>query len=160
MPDETTRAVRYSSERRKDEDIQANHAEAAEICSEHERGTHHLYMSGMQASLSPSRIHRQALAGVSCALTPTTSLVPGGSTIAECIVAVDHLTDDAVQAEDEVTAIDLVLEEQGLEISSETRDASMTEYERREPRRHTSPEGGPSHSQVMPSRHDSHACCA
>jgi hypothetical protein len=65
--------------------------------------------------------------------------------MAECIVAVDHLTYDAVQAEDEVTAIDLVLEEQGLEISSETRDASMTEYERREPRRHTSPEGGPSH---------------
>jgi hypothetical protein len=61
--------------------------------------------------------------------------------MAECIVAVDHLTDDAVQAEDEVTAIDLVIEEQGLEISSETRDASMTEYERRELRRHTSPEG-------------------
>jgi hypothetical protein len=64
----------------------------------------------------------------------------------EFIVAVDHLTYDAVQAEDEVTAIDLVLlGEQELEISSVTRDASMTGYERRKPRRHTSPEGGPSH---------------
>jgi hypothetical protein len=54
--------------------------------------------------------------------------------MAEFIVAVDHITYDAVQAEDEVTAIDFVLEDQGLEISSETRDASSTEYERREPR--------------------------
>jgi hypothetical protein len=42
----------------------------------------------------------------------------------------------AAQTEDEVTAIDLVLEDQGLEIGSETRDASISEYERSEPRRH------------------------
>ena len=47
----------------------------------------------------------------------------------EFMVAIDHITYYAVQAEDEVTAIDLVLEGQGLEISSETRDASITEYE-------------------------------
>ena len=47
----------------------------------------------------------------------------------EFIVAVDHITYYAVQAEDEVTAIDLVLEGQGLDIASETRDASITEYE-------------------------------
>jgi hypothetical protein len=124
-------------ERRKDEYIEENHPEAAEICSEHERGTYHLHVSGVQASLSPSRTNRKALTGVSCALTPTTSLVPGGSTMAEFIVAVDHITYYAVQAEDEVTAIDLVLEDQGLEISSETRDAYITEYERSEPRRRT-----------------------
>jgi hypothetical protein len=55
--------------------------------------------------------------------------------MAEFIVAVDHITYYAVQAEDEVTAIDLVLEDQGFEISSETRDASITEYERSTPRR-------------------------
>ena len=36
----------------------------------------------------------------------------------EFILAIDHTTYYAVQAEDEVTAIDLVLEEQGREISS------------------------------------------
>jgi hypothetical protein len=35
-----------------------------------------------------------------------------------------------VQAEDEVTAIDLVLAGEGEEISSETRDAYITEYQR------------------------------
>ena len=53
----------------------------------------------------------------------------------EFIVAIDHITYYAVQAEDEVIAIDLVLEDQGLEISSETRDAYITEYERSNPRR-------------------------
>jgi hypothetical protein len=43
--------------------------------------------------------------------------------MAEFIVAIDHITYYAVQAEDEVTAIDLVLEGEGEEISSETRDA-------------------------------------
>ena len=33
--------------------------------------------------------------------------------MAEFIVAIDHITYYAVQAEDEVTAIDLVLEDQG-----------------------------------------------
>jgi len=47
----------------------------------------------------------------------------------EFIVAIDHITYYAVRAEDEVTAIDLVLEGQGLEISSETRDASISEYQ-------------------------------
>ena len=56
--------------------------------------------------------------------------------MAEFIVAVDHITYYAVQAEDEVTAIDLVLEGQGLEISSETRDASITEYESSHAPRH------------------------
>ena len=52
----------------------------------------------------------------------------------EFIVAIDHITYYAVQAEDEVTAIDLVLEGEGEEISSETRDAYITENKRREPR--------------------------
>jgi hypothetical protein len=56
--------------------------------------------------------------------------------MAEFIVAVDHITYYAVQAEDEITAIDLVLEDQGLEISSETCDASITEYESSHARRH------------------------
>jgi hypothetical protein len=47
----------------------------------------------------------------------------------EFIVAIDHISYYAVQAEDEVTAIDLVLEGQGEEISSETRDAYITEYQ-------------------------------
>jgi hypothetical protein len=55
--------------------------------------------------------------------------------MAEFIVAIDHITYYAVQAEDEVTAIDLVLENQGLEIASETRDAYITDYERSTPRR-------------------------
>jgi hypothetical protein len=56
--------------------------------------------------------------------------------MAEFIVAIDQITYYAVQAEDEVTAIDLVLEDQGREISSETRDAYITEYEISTPRRH------------------------
>jgi hypothetical protein len=56
--------------------------------------------------------------------------------MAEFIVAIDHITYYAVQAEDEVTAIDLVLEGDGLEISSETRDASISEYESCHARRH------------------------
>jgi hypothetical protein len=55
--------------------------------------------------------------------------------MAQFIVAIDHITYYAVQAEDEVTAIDLVLEGDGLEISSETRDAYITEYESSHPRR-------------------------
>ena len=47
----------------------------------------------------------------------------------EFIVAIDHITYYAVQAEDEVTAIDLALEGQGLEIDSETRDAYISEYQ-------------------------------
>jgi hypothetical protein len=47
--------------------------------------------------------------------------------MAECIVAIDHITSYAVQAEDEVTAIDLVLEGEGLAIASETRNAYITE---------------------------------
>jgi hypothetical protein len=54
----------------------------------------------------------------------------------EFMVAIDHITYYAVQAEDEVTAIDLVLEGQGLEISSETRDACITEYKSSDPRQH------------------------
>jgi hypothetical protein len=47
----------------------------------------------------------------------------------EFMVAIDHITYYAVQAEDEVTAIDLVLEGEGLEISSETRDAYIADYQ-------------------------------
>jgi hypothetical protein len=54
----------------------------------------------------------------------------------EFIVAIDHMTYDAVQAEDEVTAIDLALEGQGLETDFETRDASINASERIDPRRH------------------------
>jgi hypothetical protein len=49
--------------------------------------------------------------------------------MAEFIVAVDHITYYAVQAEDEMSAIELVLEGEGDEISSETRDAYTTEYQ-------------------------------
>jgi hypothetical protein len=52
----------------------------------------------------------------------------------EFIVAIDHITYYAVQAEDEVTAIDLALEGQGLEIDSETRDAYISACQRRAPR--------------------------
>jgi hypothetical protein len=47
----------------------------------------------------------------------------------EFMVAIDHITYYAVQAKDEVSAIDLVLEGEGEEISSETRDAYITEYQ-------------------------------
>jgi hypothetical protein len=56
--------------------------------------------------------------------------------MAEFIVAIDQITYYAVQAEDEITAIDLVLEGEGEEIAAETRDAYLTEYERSTPRRH------------------------
>jgi len=54
----------------------------------------------------------------------------------EFIVAIDHIPYDAVQAADEVTAIDLVLEGQGLEISSETHDAYISEYQSSDLGRH------------------------
>jgi hypothetical protein len=60
----------------------------------------------------------------------------GGFTMPEFMVAVDQITYYAVQAADEVTAIDLVLEGQGLEIASETRDVYISEYESSAPRRH------------------------
>ena len=47
----------------------------------------------------------------------------------EFMVAIDHITYYVVQAENEVTAIDLVLEGEGAEIASETRDAYITEYQ-------------------------------
>ena len=53
----------------------------------------------------------------------------------EFIVAIDHITYYAIEAEDEVTAIDLVLEGQGEEVSSDTRDAYITEYQSSDPRR-------------------------
>jgi hypothetical protein len=54
----------------------------------------------------------------------------------EFMVAIDHVTYYAVRAKDEVTAIDLVLEGEGEEISSETRDAYISEYESTDPRQH------------------------
>jgi hypothetical protein len=59
----------------------------------------------------------------------------------EFIVAIDHTTYHAVRAEDRVTAIDLVLEGEGLEISSETRDAYITEYQSSAPLRRCRPQG-------------------
>ena len=47
----------------------------------------------------------------------------------EFVVAIDQITYYAVQAEDEVTAIDLVLEGEGQVIASETRDAYISQYE-------------------------------
>jgi hypothetical protein len=54
--------------------------------------------------------------------------------MAECSVAIDQITDDAVHAKDEITATDLVLEGEGLDMASETHDASVTAYERSKPR--------------------------
>jgi hypothetical protein len=45
----------------------------------------------------------------------------------EFIVAIDHITYYTVRAADEVTAIDRVLEGEGREISSETRDAYIAD---------------------------------
>ena len=53
----------------------------------------------------------------------------------EFLVAIDHLSYYAVQAEDEVTAIDLALEGQGLEIDSETRDVYISDDQSLELRR-------------------------
>jgi hypothetical protein len=47
----------------------------------------------------------------------------------EFIVAIDRITYYAVQAEDEVTAIDLALEGQGEEVAADTRDAYISEYQ-------------------------------
>jgi len=47
--------------------------------------------------------------------------------MAEFIVAIDRMTYYAVQAEDEVTAIDLALEGQGEEVTSDTSDAYISE---------------------------------
>jgi hypothetical protein len=44
----------------------------------------------------------------------------------------DHTTYSVVQAEDAVTAIDLVLESAGEGLSSETREACITEYQSRD----------------------------
>jgi hypothetical protein len=60
---------------------------------------------------------------------PIFPLLKGVYTMTEFVVAIDHITYYVVRAEDEVTAIDLVLEGQGQEISSETRDAYMTDYQ-------------------------------
>jgi hypothetical protein len=73
----------------------------------------------------------------SCKNHELKSIIPrlkGVSTMTEFIIAIDHITYYAVQAEDEVTAIDLVVEGQGQENSSETRDAYITEYESSDPR--------------------------
>jgi hypothetical protein len=57
------------------------------------------------------------------------SILKGVFTMAEFIVAIDRITYYAVQAEDEVTAIDLALEGQGEEVASDTRDAYISEYQ-------------------------------
>jgi hypothetical protein len=45
------------------------------------------------------------------------------------MVAIDHIIYYAVRAENEIIAIELVLEGQGLEIDSETCDAYITTYQ-------------------------------
>jgi hypothetical protein len=50
--------------------------------------------------------------------------------MAEFMVAIDRMPYDAVQAEDELTVINLALEGQGQEITAETRDASISEEPR------------------------------
>jgi hypothetical protein len=52
----------------------------------------------------------------------------------EFMVAIEQITYYAVQAENEVTAIDLALDGQGLEIDSETRDAYISEFQSSDPR--------------------------
>src|SRR5262245_42350286 len=78
-------------ERKKDEAIEEHHAETAEIHATRAHGTSLLHLSGLQPSVSPCRPDDDTLAGVSGALTPTTSLVPGGSIMPEFIVAIDHI---------------------------------------------------------------------
>ena len=46
----------------------------------------------------------------------------------EFMVAIDHITYYVVQARDEITAIDLVLDGQGEEVTSETRDAYIPSH--------------------------------
>jgi hypothetical protein len=58
----------------------------------------------------------------------------GVSLMPEFIVAIDHITYYAVQAEDEVTALDLALEGRGLEIDSETRDVYISAFQSSDPR--------------------------
>jgi hypothetical protein len=73
-------------------------------------------------------------AGVWQAWKPIIALVKGVSIMPEFIVAIDQITYYAVQAEDEVTAIDLALEGQGLAIDSETRDAYISAFQSSDPR--------------------------
>jgi hypothetical protein len=70
-------------------------------------------------------------------MKPIIHLVKGVSTMPGFIVAIDHITYYTVQAENEITAIDLVLEGQGEEISSETRDVYITEHQSSDPRLHS-----------------------
>jgi hypothetical protein len=61
---------------------------------------------------------------------PTSRSRAGVSTMPEFIVAIDRITYYAVQADDEVTAIDLALQGQGEEVTSDTRDAYISEDQR------------------------------
>jgi hypothetical protein len=47
----------------------------------------------------------------------------------ECIVAIDRVTYDTVQAKDEEAAIDLALGGQGKEITADTRNPDISEYQ-------------------------------
>jgi hypothetical protein len=76
-----------------------------------------------------------SLLHVLCVQAIRIPFVKGVFYMPEFIVAIDHITYYAIQAEDEVTAIDLVLEGQGEEVSSDTRDAYITEYQSSDPRR-------------------------
>jgi hypothetical protein len=69
------------------------------------------------------------------AVKPNISHITGGFTMPEFFVAIDHLTSYAVQAEDEVSAIDLALEGQGIKMDSETRDSYISDYQKLELRR-------------------------
>ena len=76
-----------------------------------------------------------SLLHVLCVEVINISLLKGVYAMPEYIVAIDHITYYAIEAEDEVAAIDLVLEGQGEEVSSDTRDAYITEYQSSDPRR-------------------------
>jgi len=60
------------------------------------------------------------------------------------MVAIDQITYYAVRAEDEGMAIELVLAGQGLAISSETRDAYISEYQTATLDHTLAPQDGPS----------------
>jgi hypothetical protein len=91
-------------------------------------------MVGMMA-LQPTERSNTTSAEWLLAPIDSLSTVAGVSTMAEFMVALDRITYYAVQAEDEVTDIDLALESVGEELTADTRGAYISEDqgERRDP---------------------------
>jgi hypothetical protein len=85
-------------------------------------------MIGMVA-LQPIEAFHTASAQWLLASIAIISTVEGVFAMAEFIVAIDRITYYAVEAEDEVTAIDLALDGQGEEVTADTRDAYISEYQ-------------------------------